>query len=156
MGVEVVTVASRLPNPLKLRIFRQEDTFEPSPSGPVPAKRSVELPETYTVKGYNSRLDGLIVSPSWAFTPDIPKKFWDTYAEQNKDSYLFERELLMAGKEGEVQRMAKDGSDWTGLEPMRVPTPGTANPIDDPRTPFTNSKRQGIAGVGTADEQRPF
>jgi hypothetical protein len=75
MGFEVVTVASRLPNPLKLRIFRQEDTFEPSPSGPVPAKRSVEEGPSYTVKGYNHRLDGLIVSPRWAFTPNIPKAF---------------------------------------------------------------------------------
>jgi hypothetical protein len=75
---------------------------------------------------------------------------------QNADSVLLERKLLMAGREGEIQKMVLDSNDWTGFEPMRVSLREPGKGIDDPRTPFTSNKRLGIAQVSTADEQRPF
>jgi hypothetical protein len=53
---------------------------------------------------------------------------------------------VLAGKPGEIERMTKDGNDWSGLEPLQVP----ANPgeqVKDVRMPFARRMK-----TVTADE----
>jgi len=121
-GTAVVTVACKLPNGLKMRLFRMIKTTEPVLGG---GSREVEMAqetgEEFTLNGFShpqNKAPHCMIVDGFALTTDVPKAFWEEWAKQNKDSLFIKNGLIFAHeKEGSVKAEAKEKAKVrSGLE----------------------------------------
>lgn len=120
-----VTVASKMPNGLVLRLFNMEDTMEPVQGGgsrKVKVAREVDGQPRYTIDGVAAeagkapRAAG--VASGFALTPGIPLDFWTAWLEQNKTSDMVVNGLIFASEATrDVRAEAREKKDQrSGLE----------------------------------------
>jgi hypothetical protein len=149
---DLLTVASKYPGPLLLRIFREVDAVEPTMTGvPREYKRWVPItgpddktltitingcaypqampPDDYHVIG--GRLTG------YALTHNVPAEFFNTWFEQNRDSDLVRNKIIFAHPtEASARAQVKECMEIkSGLEAI------------DPDNPSSKSRELGTARV---------
>jgi len=95
-----VTIASKLPHPLIMRVFEFVEVPEPVMGGGTRMqKQSRELPTRYLINGcahpQNAGPKCEIVG-GYALTPNIPKDFWDKWMEHYKDSMMVKNKIIFA------------------------------------------------------------
>ncbi len=119
-----VTVACKLPNGLKLRLFEAQEISEPQRDG---TSKTIKLwlptEETVTVNGNAVPVGVTAEHPivaGYGLTHGVDKEFFETWLAQNKDSVIVKRGLIFAyEKEDRVRGEAKDRKDVrSGLEPV--------------------------------------
>lgn len=127
---ETVTVACKLPNGLRLRIFDMRKTQElVMGGGSRDVKQAFELPTAYTVYGNShpqNAAPGCPILQGFALTHGIPKDFWDKWHEQNKTSDLVTRGLIFAHEKADVVNAQAEEkkavrSNLERLDPNKLP-----------------------------------
>lgn len=135
---ETVTVACKLPNGLKLQVWRQEEYMETYVGGHMPAKRAIPVDECYFLNGTaidiaalttNQGLDK-VVTAGYALTPGIRKEYWDEWLKQNAQApYVTNKLVFAASNEMNARSMAKDHKTVrSGLEPIDPNNPSERMP----------------------------
>lgn len=129
---ETVTVGCKIPNGLILRLFRPAEVLEQGREGFVKVKISEPTGEQIVLNG--SRFPGkpdederpYIIMHGVAFTPDVPKEFWERWKEQNKDTDMVKRGLIFArGHDSDLRSQAAEMREVkSGLEPIDPDKPG--------------------------------
>src|SRR6266700_4672662 len=131
---ETVTVACKMPNGLLLQLCADEKGFEPLMGGGFrEVTRSRRLPETVYIKGSSVNIEDLrkgnmpeyYIISGYALTPGVPKKFWEQWLAQNKESDVIKNKILFAA-DGEinVRAQAKEYANiQSGLEPINPENP---------------------------------
>lgn len=120
-----VTVASKLPNAFKLRIFKMVEVAEPVMGGGTRmVKQSQELPDFAVVFGCShpqNMAPRSEIAGGYGLTPNVPKQIWDTWLEQNKDSMLVKNRIIFAQPSAEsVRDQAGDQKEVrSGLERLQ-------------------------------------
>jgi hypothetical protein len=135
-GTATVTVASKLPFNLILRLFRMEDFTYPYGGGYKTLKEAVRMEEAgeYVINGTgipvaamrnHVDIDKIVISGA-ALTPGIPKDFWDKWYHDNQKSDYVKNGLIFAADNDERARaMAKERVKVkSGLEPIDPDNPG--------------------------------
>lgn len=123
-----VTVACKLPNGLKLRVFEFVKGSEPVLGG---GTREVQVPrqvgEAVEVKGFSiprgPDFDPEKMPPmsgGFALTPGVDADFFEKWMEQNKDSQVVREGLIFAHEKSSSARdEAKEKAELrSGLEPL--------------------------------------
>lgn len=130
-----VIIACKIPNGLRLRIFKMVDDREPSPTGYRDIKRAEPVGDDVLIKGTAYKLvPGNFpkhrIIFGYALTEGVDRHFWETWLEQNKDSMMVKNKAIFACTSlDDAEAEAKENEKrFLGLEPMR--TDGT-----DPRRP---------------------
>lgn len=128
--METVTVACKLPNGLRMRIFSLQTSQEPvMGGGSREFKIFRETGEEFTIRGWSiekgSDVNGEIMHGAF-LNHGVPKAFWDKWYAQNKDSAFVKEGLIFANdKENSVRAEAKEKKDVrSGLErldPNKLP-----------------------------------
>ena len=100
-AVETVTVASKLPHGLIIRLHRMEDFPVRKPDGStVMEKRAVEIDNTRVeIKGANSLLQEQPKMPMgvpFVLTHGVPKDIWDAWMFEFRDSDMVRNGLIFA------------------------------------------------------------
>lgn len=129
-STETVTVASKLPHGMKLRVFKMSERDEAIMGGGVRAvKFAEELPESFTILGVShpqtSGPRGLMVG-GFVLTSGVPKDLWDLWLVQNKDSDIVKNGMIFAHvKDADVQAQAKEKAKLRSgverLDPANLP-----------------------------------
>lgn len=98
---ETVTVACKLPNGIKLRIFDMVKKDMPVMGGGMR-----EVPEAVEVQGQSFIINGnthpqnaaprCLIVGGFALTSNVPKELWDRWLEQNKESDIVRNGLIFA------------------------------------------------------------
>jgi hypothetical protein len=122
-STDTVTVACKLPNGLRLRIFKMREISEQAPGGPRTIEQSFQVGPTIVVRGpalpFGVVPSELIIG-GYALTKDVPRDFWETWLEQNVDLDCVQKGLIFARKNtDDAVAKAKDRSTIkSGLEPL--------------------------------------
>jgi hypothetical protein len=123
-GTDTVTVGSKLPNGLVLRLYDETTVHEPVMGG---GTRAVKA---YRANGREFTINGTGVmwgqqrpfQMAWgaALTPGVPRDLWERWCDQNKGCAVLENGLVFAAtKSADVVAKAKDSKGQkTGLEPL--------------------------------------
>jgi hypothetical protein len=128
---KTVIVGCKLPNGLILRIFQWLTQREPILGGGFreftiskPNDEAGEYKLNGTAFPYGTVPNYLIVH-GYALTSGIPEDFWKTWVEQNKQSDLVKRELIIAHRTTDsIKDHARDNRKLkTGLEPIDPDNP---------------------------------
>lgn len=146
-----VTVASKLPNGLILRIFEWREQPELVLGGGVRTERRAServdagriiIHGTRTPHGQDPK--ALIVA-GYALTPDVDADQFAAWLEQNKESDLVANKLIWAhAKNDAVNGTARENEKRrSGLEPMIPAT--DADPVGDARMPRSGVLRDQAA-----------
>lgn len=151
MATETVTVACKLPNGLKCRLFApvQEtesvvgggtrDVTRHYPTGEQfvlngTASRVGELPKARLASGAPGAASAEVTDTGYALTFGVPKDLWDRWHEANRHNDYVRNGLVFAHKQqASVKKQAKDHEALrSGLEPVdpENPAPGI-EPTDD-------------------------
>lgn len=95
-----VTVLSKLPAPLILRVFEMVDTPEPvMGGGQRMVKQARELPQRFTINGCahpQNAAPNCELAGGFAITPNVPKDIWDKWLSQNKESDMVKKGIVFA------------------------------------------------------------
>ena len=142
-----VTVASKLPNGLILRVFKMKEMVV---NGKVESTAE-QVGDTFTIRG-NAVPFGAVLADGaggFALTHGIPADFWEEWLKQNRDLDAVKNGLVFAhAKPGHATGEAQEKEALrSGLEPLAAGAPGAAS--NDPRAP--RRLNPSLAGVGTAD-----
>lgn len=135
-----VTVACKIPNGLRLRVFKETKVQEPvmgggtkevprfDQDGPEVVVRGPAVPFGQTLQ---------FAASGYALTT-VDAEFWAKWREQNKDHDAVKNGLIFASaKSDEVRGIAREREGTrSGLEPLQQ--------RDDPRTPRKNAHLSGI------------
>lgn len=119
-----VVVGCKLPNGIILQLSTFESTTEPVMGG---GHRDIQVGRKvgtkYVVRGPRvpfGEIPKFLMVGGYALTSGIPEDFWQRWLEQNKDSDIVRRELVVAYPMMEdVERHCRDNEKvMTGLEPI--------------------------------------
>ena len=145
---KTVTVALKLPNGLRLRIYDMHEEQEASPLGARPTKVARQVGEEVVLKGSAINLDPQRrpehpIVGGYGLTHGVDKEFFDRWMKENKDSMLVKNELIFAyGAEADTVSQAKDNasvkSNLEPLDPSMKKMNGRDVPVD-PRFPKSSS-----------------
>jgi hypothetical protein len=127
---DTVTVACKMPHGIELRAYRMVEAAEPSPGGSRLVQKAEQIPGSFTVMGNSypeggapraSRMEG-----GYALTPGVPKKLWEQWLADNKDSPMVRNGLIFAhGSErnalAEAREKEKVKSGFERLDPAALP-----------------------------------
>jgi hypothetical protein len=159
---QTVSVALRLPNDLICKLYKMEDTQEPTPTGHRTVKVAREI-KRWTLNGWNHThlrykpyedLNGMNAVPNQVCVPggqvglthNVSKEDMDEWARQNYDSPLLETGTIFwhSDVEGIVRERENDRS---GFEPLQQPVQDQQGNtvMTDKRLAKTNLKRVGTA-----------
>jgi hypothetical protein len=133
-----VTVGLKHPSGLILRLFKEEQITEQSPSGPRQVKQHFPNLEAGTVeiKGYGGAAFGQVqphrIIGQYALTPNVPADFIQEWLKQNKDHDLVKNNLIFIhAEEADAAAQGKEQhAVWDGLHPLRM-----HSAKKDPRVP---------------------
>ena len=130
-----VTVASKLPHGLVIRLFRMEEYEEQGAAGQlVRHKRAVEIDGTrVTIHGHNSRLQPgpkMPLSVAFTLTHNVPADVWDGWLAEHRESAMVRNGLIFAAStDTRAADQAKEHRDIrTGFEPIDPDNPGRHQP----------------------------
>lgn len=138
---DTVTVASKMPNGVILRLFEQVDVEYPLPGGgskTVSEWHEMVSVDRYVIKGIAAEAgkmpDADGISHGFALTYGIPKDFWDKWLEQNKSLDMVKKRLIFAHQQdASIQSFTKTNADnKSGLEPIYLNGKGQ---VEDYRAP---------------------
>ena len=114
-----VSVATKLPHGLRLRVFNMIERDEPVMGGGMRTVRIAEQrAETAVVHGWahsqnaapHCTIIGLPNNEGYAITDNIDKDLWDLWLRQNKDSMMVKNGLIFANEKSDhTLGKAKDG-----------------------------------------------
>lgn len=139
-----VTVACKLPNGLRLRVFKPTTVSEPVMGGGTKEVTRYDQDGADVVVRGTATPAGvaLVNSLSGYALTTIDADFWAKWKEQNKDHDAVKNGLIFASaKPDEVKGVAKECEKVrSGLEPL--------SPKDDPRTP---RKQASLSGIEVAE-----
>jgi hypothetical protein len=131
---DTVLVAYKPPNGMILRLMRKSTEVEQGPAGGREVTRWRPTGEEVTLNGGISGaievgMHSKSIINGWGITP-VPRDFWETWLEQNKDSSLLESGVLFAAEKetdlrGEINQSNKDKIKC-GLEAMDPANPPMA------------------------------
>ena len=121
---KIVVVASKMPNPLILRLFQMRTERVPIPGGFTEMPIARETGQRVTINGAAvpfGRMPNFPLTNGYALTK-IDADFWDAWCEQNQDSDLLATGVLFAAdtqEEAQAQALdqRKDGV-VSGMEPV--------------------------------------
>ena len=134
---ETVTVACKWPMGLILHLERKEDFYEPLMGGGLrKTERYVKIPESEVlIKGCAVDITALrsgilpefAMVGGYALTPNVSKRFWDQWYDQNRDTPLVKNKVIFAAaSDNEARVEAKDyASILSGLEPINPQSPAS-------------------------------
>jgi hypothetical protein len=134
-----VTVASKLPSPLRLQVCEMLDTTEQVMGGGVrEIKVANRVAEIY-VNGVSKKIEqafGCEVVGGYALTRGVDKDLWERWLADNLKSPMVTKGLIFAHEDHDrVADQARELKDVrSNMEPMEF------DPADDPRTPRGASK----------------
>lgn len=151
MTTETVTVACKLPNGLKCRIFRPHeeqdivvgggtrDVTRYYPTGEFfvlngTATRPGEAPKARLPNGMPGPANAELLDSGFALTFGVPKAQWDAWLEANKDADYVRNGLVFAHKQtASTKKQARDHEKVrSGLEPIDPENPAPdIEPTDD-------------------------
>src|SRR6202035_4087445 len=144
---DTVTVACKLPNGLRLRLFEFKEEREATPLGfqTIKVGRPIEGQEVVingTAIPFGQQPEEPHIA-GYALTYGVPKYFWDTWCEQNQDNDCLLQGLIfahseMASVKAEAKEHRSDGLK-SGMEPI------------DPKSPPKGISLRGMK-IETADE----
>lgn len=127
---ETVTVGCKMPNGLVLRVFDQEDFDEPVLGGGYrTVKRAIARNERVKINGYLKPNRGGIEQASqpaaYALTHNVDRAFMEMWLEQNKQSALVKKELIIVHhRPGHVDGMVREhAAEISGFEPINPAKP---------------------------------
>lgn len=130
MAGPTVTVACKLPNGLRMRLFRMQKTHEPVLGG---GSREVQVAhETgaeFTLNGWShpqNKASRATIEGGYALTPNVPKDFWDAWFAQNKDTDFVKKGLIFAHEKesstiAEAREKVAVRSGLERLDPNKMP-----------------------------------
>lgn len=119
-----VVIGCKLPNGLILQLSTFEQSSEPVMGG---GHREVrvgrKIGTKYVIRGTSipfGQIPKFIFAGGYALTSGVPEEFWDQWYEQNKDSDIVRRELIVAHKSmDDVETHCNSNESLlTGLEPI--------------------------------------
>jgi hypothetical protein len=123
-----VTVACKLPNGLILEIRPMIDSSEQTPTGIPRSFKIAAASMAPTWPRFHIRGNGIFVGQppafpiehGYAFTPKIPKEFWERWLEVNKDSEVVKNRVIFAFQSIEDVHIEASNNKKvrTGLEPL--------------------------------------
>jgi len=121
----VVTVATKLPTGLLMRVFDMVEENEPTREGYKIVPRAYPRSETYTVHGVAvpyGQVPKCTIIGGYALTKNIPAWFWNMWLEQNHDSPLVKNKLIFAYDNTQrVEDIAKEHRNVrSGMEPLTL------------------------------------
>jgi hypothetical protein len=128
-----VTIASKLPMGLVLRV--QETFFRrvAGPRGFVTEQAARDVGPTFVIRGVAhppNQMPQAVMAGGYALTPGIPIAFWQRWVEQNRDSAVVRNRMVFAHGT-DTGGMAREHRDLrSGLEPLHRDSSGE---LDDPR-----------------------
>lgn len=126
---DTITVASKMPNGLVLRLFRMEEFAEPvMGGGQRQSQRAIQTGDEYTLNGTAFSIERALrgdlprhqIAGGFALTPGIPRDFWEQWLKQNEKSDMVRNGLIFAQASEQRARDAaleKEGLR-SGLEPL--------------------------------------
>jgi hypothetical protein len=126
---DTVTVACKLPNGLILRVFKMVERPESGPMHSRTVKVAEVVGEPITVHGpayaFGNMPPYMIVA-GYALTPNVPKEFFETWFEQNKDSTFVQNKLVFAFEShdhvvGQAKEYEKNKSGMEPVDPEDLP-----------------------------------
>jgi hypothetical protein len=129
-GTATVTVASKMPNGLILRVFDMVETQEPLMGGGFhTVKVARERPERIVVNGNahpQNKSPMCQIVAGYALTPGVSKELWDLWRKQNESSLLVKNGLIFAHEnsrntEAEAAEKKDIRSGLERLDPERLP-----------------------------------
>jgi len=132
---ETVTVACKLPNGLKLQLYRQEEGYEPVQGGGTrKIVRHVPVDEPVTVFGPATpvgQAPRTLIFGGYALTPNVSKEFMDEWLQQNQKLDAVKNGLIFVQKDTHAaqDQATEQKSVKSGLEPLHP------DPKKEPRTP---------------------
>lgn len=144
-----VLVACKLPNGLRMRIYKEVERSEPTPMGHKMVKVWEPTGDVVVLAGtavpFGTMPEDPIVN-GYSLTP-VDKEFWDTYVSQNKDSEAIKNELIFAHEKqdnvvAQTKSQRKQGV-VSGMEPL------------DPNNLPKGIDARGMK-IATADEMPPI
>lgn len=137
---ETVTVACKVPNGMRLRLFGHRIVRVPVLGGGVAEeKQAYQIGESIVVNGpkwpVNQPMPDFRIVGNAGITSGVPKEFWDKWVEQNEehDAYLNRMIFAMPTEDAAVGRAKEEVATRSGAEPMlqdkdpRRPRPLNAN-----------------------------
>lgn len=135
-----VTVASKLPFDLIMRLYDFVERHEPVMGGGTRAYRISEHrrgSKTFVAQGNSwpqNKGPHQELSFGFAITRDIPKAFWDEWVEQNKEAdYVVNKMIFAHGDAGstksQAREMEEERSGLERLDPKKLP--GRVQQSDD-------------------------
>lgn len=129
-----VTVACKLPNGYRMRVFQMVEGSEPVLGGGRRVFQEGRLKGEVFINGNAKRVEesfGCQVVGGYALTHGVDKDFFDAWFAANKDEPIVTNGLIFA--HGDASRVADQAKEQRGvfsnLEPMN------RDPMADPRTP---------------------
>jgi hypothetical protein len=136
-----VTVACKMPNGYKMRVFNMVDFDEPVMGGGVKTRKRAELDTKYGVVVLNGFAHEKGKAPSseliggFGLTSGVDAQFFARWLEQNKDSAIVRNGLIFAAKSTEdVKAQAREQKKLqSGLQPLsmaRTMKNGRSVPVD--------------------------
>lgn len=118
-----VTIASKLPLPLILRVDEMREVAEPVMGGGSRLVKMAEKKAEVRINGVATRfgeLPSCRIIGGYALTPNISAEFWEKWLSENAESDLIRNGIVFAYEKPEdVKDCAKDGAKvLTGIEPL--------------------------------------
>lgn len=127
---DTVTVACKMPNGLRLRLFEMEEVPEPMFGGGVRmTKRARQIEGADIVLNGaavnleevgKGNLPSFVIAGGYALTPGVPRDQWEAWLEQNKHSALVRNNIVFCYKseEGARKQALEQAEVRSGLEPI--------------------------------------
>lgn len=139
-----VTVACKIPNGLRLRVFKETKVNEPVMGGGTKeVSRFDQIGDEVVVRGPAVPFGATLVNGLYGYAlTTIDADFWAKWKEQNKDHDAVRNGLIFASaKPDEVKGVARECENVrSGLEPLEQK--------GDPRTP---RKQASLSGIEVAE-----
>ena len=123
-----VTVACKMPNGLRLRVYRMVEQYEQAPGGPRRADVARQVGDEVVVRGCAvpfGEMPEYAIIGGYALTPGVPRDFFEEWLRQNRDNPIVVRNLIFAHElRDHVEGRAREQANLrTGLEPVDPANP---------------------------------
>jgi hypothetical protein len=124
-----VTVACKIPNGLILRVFKMVERPESGPLHSRTVKVSEQVGDSITIHGpayATGSLPTYTIIGGYALTSNVPREFYETWQEQNKDSTFVQNKLVFAYEShdhavGQAKELEKKKSGLEPIDPEELP-----------------------------------
>lgn len=164
-SAKFVSMGCKLPNGLRMRVFKSYEESEPVMGG---GSRSVtrwrQDGESFILNGNRYQVNETgaqnvshVIEGGFGITNNVPAEFAQRFIKQNEDAAIVKEGLVfIMGNETEARAKAKDGAKKTsGLEPLdptfTLREDGVLVP-NDPRIPkgtATGAQKSGVTAIHT-------